>query len=50
MNTTLWTLLRAFQGIDSAQACRRCSDPIPRTDAFGISEGVCPPCRQGDEN
>jgi hypothetical protein len=28
------------------QGCRRCSQPIDRSDRFGLSERVCGPCRR----
>jgi hypothetical protein len=27
--------------------CRSCGEPIERRDPFGLSEGVCAPCRDG---
>lgn len=27
--------------------CRRCAQPIHRSDRFGVSERVCAPCRSG---
>jgi hypothetical protein len=46
MAVTVWNVLRAFSGLESGRACRRCSESISAQDAFGISEGVCSPCRR----
>ncbi len=32
-------------GLPEGPACRRCSQPIQRSDLFGLSERVCGPCR-----
>ena len=41
----VYSLIRAFFGELSGRECRRCSVSIDRHDAFGLSEGVCEPCR-----
>lgn len=43
--TTAWKVLRAMSGLESGRSCRRCDEPIPSQDEFGMSEGVCGPCR-----
>lgn len=45
MTVTVWNVVRAIAGDEAGRSCRRCSEPIPARDAFGISEGVCVPCR-----
>jgi hypothetical protein len=45
MSITLGNVLRALAGLETGRSCRRCSESIPRTDAFGWSEAVCNPCR-----
>ena len=37
--------LRSLTGLESGVRCRRCSESIPEADEFGLSEGVCGPCR-----
>jgi hypothetical protein len=32
-------------GLPTGPSCRRCSQPIIRSDHFGLSERVCGPCR-----
>lgn len=44
LNTT-WNLVRALVGQENGRDCRRCGESIARQDDFGMSEGVCPPCR-----
>jgi hypothetical protein len=46
MAVTVWSVLRALTGFESGRACRRCSESISARDQFGISEGVCTPCRR----
>jgi hypothetical protein len=46
MTTTVLNVLRALTGFESGRSCRRCSYSIPAADPFGISEGVCHPCRE----
>ena len=46
MTITYWNLLRALVGLEAGRSCRRCGESILRTDPFGMSEGVCRPCRQ----
>jgi hypothetical protein len=43
-NTT-WRLFRALAGTESGRSCRCCGESILRVDQFGLSEGVCRPCR-----
>jgi hypothetical protein len=43
--TTIYDTIRALVGLESGRSCRRCNESIPRTDAFGLSESVCRPCR-----
>ena len=45
MATTVWKLMRALSGLESGRDCRRCRESIPAADEFGMSEGVCRPCR-----
>lgn len=45
MATTAWKLIRALAGTEAGRSCRRCNESIPAQDAFGMSEGVCHPCR-----
>ena len=42
---TMFRVLRALVGLDSGRDCRTCSEPVARTDHFGLSEGVCASCR-----
>jgi hypothetical protein len=46
MGDTLWKVLRALAGLESGRWCRQCSESIPGGDQFGMSEGVCRPCRE----
>jgi hypothetical protein len=43
---TVWKVLRGLAGLESGRWCRCCSESITRSDEFGLSEGVCRPCRQ----
>jgi hypothetical protein len=45
MATTVWKLIRVFTGEEAGRSCRRCGESIPQRDRFGLSEGVCRPCR-----
>lgn len=36
---------RAIAMLDSGLPCRTCGQGIARDDEFGLSEGVCAPCR-----
>ncbi len=45
MAVTVWNVVRAMVGAEAGLACRRCKEPIGAKDAFGMSEGVCRPCR-----
>jgi len=42
MSSFLKTLLT---GLPSGRWCRSCDDAIEPSDPFGLSEGVCRPCR-----
>jgi hypothetical protein len=42
---TVLKVIRALWGMESGRVCRRCKEPVGAGDAFGISEGVCGPCR-----
>jgi hypothetical protein len=44
MSNSLKTLLT---GLPVGRWCRACSEPIAPSDPFGLSEGVCRPCREG---
>jgi hypothetical protein len=41
----LYTLIRSLVQLESGRRCRRCTDAISPRDPFGVSEGVCAPCR-----
>jgi hypothetical protein len=43
--SSTWTWLRSLAGLESGRWCRRCEESIEANDAFGLSEGVCRPCR-----
>jgi hypothetical protein len=45
MVTTVWNIVRAAAGLETGRDCRRCNESILREDPFGMSEGVCRPCR-----
>jgi hypothetical protein len=45
MSTLAWKLSHIAAGRESGIVCRCCSESILRDDPFGISEGVCNPCR-----
>lgn len=45
MTTTVWKVLRALTRLETGQPCRCCKESIPADDLFGMSEGVCHPCR-----
>jgi hypothetical protein len=45
MSTTVWKLLRGLKGLESGRSCRCCGEAILAPDRFGMSEGVCRPCR-----
>jgi len=42
MSNLLKTL---FTGLPVGRWCRSCHEPISHEDPFGLSEGVCRPCR-----
>jgi hypothetical protein len=37
-------VIMALAGRYAGRDCRRCTTPIDRRNAFGMSEGVCPSC------
>lgn len=45
---TVWNVIRALAGFETGRVCRSCREGIPAGDAFGMSEGVCHPCRAAD--
>ncbi len=45
MSTAVWSLFRALVGMEGGRTCRSCSESIVQDDPFGMSEGVCRPCR-----
>jgi hypothetical protein len=45
MTVTTWRLVRALTGLENGRDCRRCGESILADDPFGLSEGVCNPCR-----
>jgi hypothetical protein len=45
MSKTAFKLFRALAGVESGRCCRTCGESIMRGDPFGMSEGVCRPCR-----
>ena len=45
MATTVWKVVRGRAGRESGRWCRGCGESIVATDAFGLSEGFCRPCR-----
>jgi hypothetical protein len=45
MTVTTFKLLRALVGLEAGRSCRACGESILRSDPFGMSEGVCRPCR-----
>jgi hypothetical protein len=44
----IFTLLRGFAVVGSGNHCRACRAPIRSGDGYGLSEGVCCPCRGND--
>jgi len=45
MDLNTFKLIRVLAGIEAGRECRSCREPIDARDAFGMSEGVCVPCR-----
>jgi hypothetical protein len=45
MSDTIYKLVRALAGEETGRTCRRCAESIRNADHFGMSEGVCRPCR-----
>jgi hypothetical protein len=41
---TFFTTIRALWGLEAGRSCR-CGESILTDDPFGLSEGVCRPCR-----
>jgi hypothetical protein len=46
MTMTVWKVVRGLVGLESGRSCRRCHEPILAGDPYGLSEGVCRPCRR----
>jgi hypothetical protein len=46
MTVTYWKLMRSLVGLESGCSCRVCGESILESDPFGMSEGVCRPCRK----
>ncbi len=42
----IYSLLRSIVRIEAGRSCRTCSESISPRDPFGLSEGVCHPCRE----
>jgi hypothetical protein len=40
-----YKLMKALAGLESGRECRVCRQTISPKDDFGLSEGVCEPCR-----
>jgi hypothetical protein len=45
MSNTVFKLFRALAGMEAGRCCRKCGESILGNDPFGLSEGVCRPCR-----
>lgn len=45
MRTAVWRMFRGLAGLESGRWCRSCGESVAGADAFGMGEGVCPPCR-----
>ncbi len=41
----LHTLILRGLSLPTGPSCRRCAQPIERSDQFGLSERICAPCR-----
>ncbi len=41
----VYKIIRAFTGSEAGRSCRTCGEAILPRDGFGMSEGVCAPCR-----
>ena len=41
----IYRLIRSIVRLESGRNCRSCDEAIDRSDAFGLSESVCVPCR-----
>jgi hypothetical protein len=41
----IYRLFQALTRIEAGRWCRSCGNGIEPKDPFGMSEGVCPPCR-----
>ena len=40
-----YKLFQALVGLEAGRSCRCCGQAIVGNDPFGMSEGVCRPCR-----
>ena len=47
---TVWSVVRALVGAEAGRSCRQCDESILAGDGFGLSEGVCHPCRTASGN
>jgi hypothetical protein len=45
MTRVTFNLFRALVGLEAGRSCRCCGESIVGNDPFGMSEGVCRPCR-----
>jgi hypothetical protein len=45
---TVFKVVRGLVGAETGRWCRSCGETIARRDGFGMSEGVCRPCRGDD--
>jgi hypothetical protein len=41
----IYRLIRALTRMEAGRWCRSCGQPVAPKDPFGMSEGVCAPCR-----
>lgn len=45
---TVFKVVCGLVGAETGRSCRTCGETIGRRDEFGMSEGVCRPCRADD--
>jgi hypothetical protein len=45
---SLHLMWHSTRGLPIGPHCRRCAQPIARSDHFGLSERLCSPCRGED--